>query len=51
MTVGDAAEPLAHIRNFRMDFGDTTGIGNLSIEYCKKVSIAGTFRRKELAAK
>lgn len=24
MTLGDAAEPLVHIRDFRMDFGETT---------------------------
>jgi ABC-2 type transport system ATP-binding protein len=32
MTLGDAAEPLVHIRNFRMDFGDTTVIRDLSFD-------------------
>ncbi|WP_461189101.1 hypothetical protein [Arthrobacter sp. Z4-13] len=45
MTLGDAAEPLGHIQDFRVDFRYG------SIEYGKKLSIAGTFRRKELAAK
>ncbi|MFC4394692.1 ABC transporter ATP-binding protein [Arthrobacter sedimenti] len=32
MTLGDAAEPLVHIKNFRMDFGDTTVIRDLSFD-------------------
>ncbi|GKV72985.1 ABC transporter ATP-binding protein [Pseudarthrobacter sp. NCCP-2145] len=33
MTLGDAAaEPLVHIQNFRMDFGDTTVIKDLSLD-------------------
>jgi ABC-2 type transport system ATP-binding protein len=33
MTLGDAAlEPLVHIQNFRMDFGDTTVIKDLSFD-------------------
>ncbi|MFC8523411.1 ABC transporter ATP-binding protein [Pseudarthrobacter sp. NPDC057230] len=32
MTLGDAAEPLVHIQDFRMDFGDTTVIRNLSFD-------------------
>jgi ABC-2 type transport system ATP-binding protein len=32
MTLGDAAEPLVHIQNFRMDFGDTTVISDLSLD-------------------
>jgi ABC-2 type transport system ATP-binding protein len=84
MTLGDAAEPLVHIKDLRMSFGDTTvtkdlscdarggetfgflgsngsgetttlrallGIYQHTAEYGKKLSIAGTFRRKELAAK
>jgi hypothetical protein len=52
MTLGDAAEPLVHIKDFRMGFGDTTVIKDLgSIEDGRELSIAGTFRRKELVAK
>jgi ABC-2 type transport system ATP-binding protein len=84
MTLGDAAEPLVHIKDFRMSFGDTTVIKDLSCDarggetfgfpgsngsgktttlrallgifqstakYGKKLASAGTFRRKELAAK
>jgi hypothetical protein len=43
MTLGDAAEPLGHIQDHLFRFG--------SIEYGKKLSVAGTFRRKEPAAK
>ncbi|MFJ5694580.1 ABC transporter ATP-binding protein [Arthrobacter sp. NPDC093125] len=32
MTLGDAAEPLVHIQNFRMDFGDTMVIEDLSFD-------------------
>jgi ABC-2 type transport system ATP-binding protein len=33
MTLGDAAaEPLVHIKDFRMDFGDTTVVKNLSFD-------------------
>jgi ABC-2 type transport system ATP-binding protein len=32
MTLGEAAEPLVHIKNFRMDFGDTTVIKDLSFD-------------------
>jgi ABC-2 type transport system ATP-binding protein len=32
MTLGDAAEPLVHIKDFRMDFGDTTVIRDLSFD-------------------
>jgi ABC-2 type transport system ATP-binding protein len=32
MTLGDAAEPLVHITDFRMDFGDTTVIKDLSFD-------------------
>lgn len=32
MTLGDAAEPLVHIQGFRMDFGDTTVIRDLSFD-------------------
>ncbi|WP_285248861.1 ATP-binding cassette domain-containing protein [Pseudarthrobacter sp. efr-133-R2A-89] len=32
MTLGDAAEPLVHIQDFRMDFGDTTVIRDLSFD-------------------
>jgi ABC-2 type transport system ATP-binding protein len=32
MTLGDAAEPLVHIQNFRMDFGDTTVVKDLSFD-------------------
>jgi ABC-2 type transport system ATP-binding protein len=32
MTLGDAAEPLVHIQDFRMDFGDTTVIKDLSFD-------------------
>ena len=32
MTLGDAAEPLVHIQDFRMDFGDTTVIRELSFD-------------------
>lgn len=32
MTLGDAAEPLVHIKDFRMDFGDTTVIKDLSFD-------------------
>ncbi|WP_251046741.1 ABC transporter ATP-binding protein [Arthrobacter sp. ISL-85] len=32
MTLGDAAEPLVHIEDFRMDFGDTTVIRDLSFD-------------------
>ena len=32
MTLGDAAEPLVHIQDFRMDFGETTVIRNLSFD-------------------
>lgn len=42
MTLGDAAsEPLVHIKDFRMDFGDTTGIKDLSFD----VSAGGTLGR------
>ncbi|WP_364403155.1 ABC transporter ATP-binding protein [Pseudarthrobacter sp. LMD1-1-1.1] len=39
MTLGDAAEPLVHIKDFRMDFGDTTVIRDLSFD----VSTGETF--------
>lgn len=32
MTLGDAAEPLVHIKNFRMDFGETTVVKDLSFD-------------------
>jgi ABC-2 type transport system ATP-binding protein len=32
MTLGDAAEPLVHIEDFRMDFGDKTVIKDLSFD-------------------
>ncbi|WP_240721550.1 ATP-binding cassette domain-containing protein [Pseudarthrobacter sp. NamE5] len=32
MTLGDAAEPLVHIKDFRMNFGDTTVIKGLSFD-------------------
>ncbi|GIU58056.1 ABC transporter ATP-binding protein [Arthrobacter sp. NicSoilC12] len=32
MTLGDAAEPLVHIQDFRMDFGDTRVIKDLSFD-------------------
>src|SRR3712207_8153513 len=32
MTLGDAAEPLVHIKDFRMNFGDTTVIKDLSFD-------------------
>ncbi|MDQ1053102.1 ABC-2 type transport system ATP-binding protein [Arthrobacter sp. SORGH_AS 212] len=32
MTLGDAVEPLVHIKDFRMDFGDTTVIRDLSFD-------------------
>jgi ABC-2 type transport system ATP-binding protein len=32
MTLGDAAEPLVHIENFRMDFGETTVVKDLSFD-------------------
>ncbi len=32
MTLGDAAEPLVHIQNFRMDFGEKTVIEDLSFD-------------------
>lgn len=32
MTLGDAAEPLVHIQDFRMDFGDTPVIRDLSFD-------------------
>ena len=32
MTLGDAAEPLVHIKDFRMDFGDATVIRDLSFD-------------------
>ncbi|MGF9648896.1 ATP-binding cassette domain-containing protein [Pseudarthrobacter oxydans] len=32
MTLGDAAEPLVHIQDFRMDFGDKTVIRDLSFD-------------------
>ncbi len=32
MTLGDAAEPLVHIKDFRMDFGDTTVVQDLSFD-------------------
>jgi ABC-2 type transport system ATP-binding protein len=32
MSLADAAEPLVHIKNFRMDFGDTTVIRDLSFD-------------------
>ena len=32
MTLGDAAEPLVHIQDFRMDFGDTMVIRDLSFD-------------------
>jgi ABC-2 type transport system ATP-binding protein len=32
MTLGDAVEPLVHIQNFRMDFGETTVVKDLSFD-------------------
>ncbi|WP_427117224.1 hypothetical protein [Pseudarthrobacter scleromae] len=56
MTLGDAAaEPLVHIRNLRTDFLVLRLAVHLlqcwSTGYGRKLSVAGTFRRKELAAK
>ncbi len=56
MTLGDAAaEPLVHIRNLRTDFLVLRLAVHLfrcwSTEYGRKLSVVGTFRRKELAAK
>ena len=56
MTLGDAAaEPLVHIRNLRTDFLVLRLAVHLlqcwSTGYGRKLSVAGTFRRKDAAAK